>query len=97
METLKGSIEPSILKPMELLRVSTHDKEIVSSLVNSGYAHEIRYELFILDLKEISLDHIWTKLFDNDDRRNIKYSMPKAVRSRNQPTYSILNSSRNSI
>jgi hypothetical protein len=73
MESLRRSIRFSILKPIGSLQVNAFDKRIVKSLLDSGYAHRIEWGVFILDLKSVSLDRIWTGLFDNEDRRNIKY------------------------
>jgi hypothetical protein len=73
MESLKRSIKFSILNPIGFLHMNVYDKRVVNSLLASSCAHKISWGLFILDLKTISFDHVWTGLFDNEDRRNIKY------------------------
>jgi CelD/BcsL family acetyltransferase involved in cellulose biosynthesis len=73
MESLRRSIRFSIWKRIGSLQVSVYDKRVVNALLASGHPHRIEWGVFILDLRTVSLDRIWTGLFDNEDRRNIKY------------------------
>jgi hypothetical protein len=73
ISSLPKSVRFSPFNPVIAMKVRVHQQRIIQQMIALGFQYEVKDGLFILDLHEKTLEHIWNNGFSKHDRQAVKY------------------------